>query len=120
MIKNLLLLSACLIVAQGVLAANPYASLNPQNPGTDNFTLIQQYGFDRAETLDYTMDSDVYNNRKKKEQEKEKENYLNNAESVNMSQDMSGQFTSTQYARPGSNNLHFVRDENGRLRIQRY
>lgn len=81
--------------------------------GTRNFSQIQQYQFEKEETLDFVNEPEQY-----KEKREQKNKYLDYQEGkVDVLPSVQTQYNSTN-SRPGSNNLQFVKDENGKIRIK--
>ena len=113
--KLLIALSAVAII--GIINVNP-ASAVPglpmgTNEGTRNITQIQQYQFNKEETLDFANDPEQYKTRRDK-----KNKYLDYQEGkVDITPSARTQYQPTQ-PRPGSNNLQFVGDENGKIRVK--
>jgi len=114
--KKLLIALSAVMVA-GLLNINP-ASAVPGLPmgtdsGTRNVSNIQQYQFNKEETLDFVKDPEQYKTRRDK-----KNKYLDYQEGkVDVTPSVKHQYQTSQ-PRPGSNNLEFVRDENGKIRIK--
>lgn len=114
---NKLLIAASAITVIGLFTAG-FAIAAPGLPtgtdnGTRNFSSIQQYQFNKEETLDFTKDPEQYKQRRDK-----KNKYLDYQEGkVDLTPSVKNQYQTSQ-PRPGSNNLQFVRDENGKIRIK--
>jgi hypothetical protein len=72
-----------------------------------------QYQFEKDETLDFTNNPEAY-----KEKREQKDRYLDYQEGkVDIPQSVKTQYN-LQGSRPGTNNMQFVKDENGKIRIQ--
>lgn len=115
--KFLLSFLALSLSACGADAAFNY--LGAPNEGNRDFAPLSQYQFEKKESLDFLNNSEEY--REKREQ---RDRYLDYQEgkvdvpaNVKMRYNMQD---STEYARPGSNNMQFYRDENGKLRIKAF
>ena len=81
--------------------------------GTASFQTITQHQFEKNETLDFVNDSEEYKNKREK-----KEQYLDYKEGkVDIPKTYSTSET-RYYSRPGSNNLEFSKDDNGRIIIR--
>ncbi len=90
-----------------------FGYLSAPNEGNRNFSTIMQHQFEKEETLDFSKNPDQY-----KEKRENKEKFLDYQEGkVDVPQSARTQFN-IQSARPGSNNMQFVKDENGKIRIK--
>ena len=90
-----------------------FGYLSAPNEGNMNFSTIMQHQFEKEETLDFSKNPDQY-----KEKRENKEKFLDYQEGkVDVPQSARTQFN-IQSARPGSNNMQFVKDENGKIRIK--
>lgn len=116
--KKVLLVSAIVGVmcfGQTVLAASPYGYLGPQNEGNRNFSTLKQHQFEKEETLDFINHSEDY-----KEKREKKEKFLDYQQGkVDVPPSVQTQYN-LQGSRPGSNNMQFIKDENGKIRIKSY
>ena len=116
-LMNKLLIAASAITVIGLFTAGSAIAAPGLPTGTDNgtrnFSSIQQYQFNKEETLDFTKDPEQYKQRRDK-----KNKYLDYQEGkVDLTPSVKNQYQTSQ-PRPGSNNLQFVRDENGKIRIK--
>lgn len=114
--KKLLIALSAVVVA-GLLNVIPASAVPGLPMGTDEGTRsisnIQQYQFNKEETLDFVKDPEQYKTRRDK-----KNKYLDYQEGkVDVTPSVKNQYQ-TSSPRPGSNNLQFVKDENGKIRIQ--
>lgn len=83
------------------------------SPVSRNFSTIQQYQFEKEETLDFIKDPQEYKVKREK-----KNKYLDYQEGkVDVSPSVQTQYQMAP-SRPGSSNLQFVKDENGRIKIK--
>lgn len=81
--------------------------------GTRNFSQIKQHQFEKEETLDFINEPEQYQEKRNK-----KNKYLDYQEGkVDIPQSVKTQYSTTN-SRPGANNLQFVKDENGKIRIK--
>lgn len=112
-----------LLIALPAIAVLGYISVVPSfatpgfPTGTDNatrsFAPIQQRQFEKEETLDFVNNSEQYKERRDK-----KNKYLDYQEGkVDVSPSVKTQYNTTN-SRPGSSNLQFIKDENGRIKIK--
>lgn len=113
---NKLLIALSAVTVIGLLTANSVTAAPGLPTGTDNstrnFSSIQQYQFNKEETLDFVQDPEQYKTRRDK-----KNKYLDYQEGkVDLTPSVKNQYQTNQ--RPGSNNLQFVRDEDGKIRIK--
>ena len=93
--------------------------LTAPNATNVNFAPLTQYQFEKKEALDFVNNSEQY-----KEKREQKDKYLDYQEGkVDVPSTVKTRYNvmdSKEYSRPGSNNMHFVKDENGKLRIKSY
>ena len=114
---NKLLIAISAVLFAGLLTTNSVLAA-PGLPmgtseGTRNISGIQQYQFNKEETLDFVKEPEQYKQRRDK-----KNKYLDYQEGkVDLSPSVKNQYQTSQ-PRPGSNNIQFVRDENGKIRIK--
>lgn len=112
-----------LLIALPAVAVLGYLSVSgafaaPGFPtGTDNatrsFAPIQQRQFEKEETLDFVNQPEQYKERRDK-----KNKYLDYQEGkVDVLPSVKTQYNTTN-SRPGTSNLQFVKDENGRIKIK--
>ena len=116
--KKVLLVSAIagvMCFGQTVLAVSPYGYLGPQNEGNRNFSTLKQHQFEKEETLDFINNSEDY-----KEKREKKEKFLDYQQGkVDVPPSVQTQYN-LQGSRPGTNNMQFIKDENGKIRIKSY
>ncbi len=95
-------------------AANAgYGYLAAPNEGNRNFSTLMQHQFEKEETLDFINTPEQY-----KEKREKKEKFLDyQSGKVDIPPSVQTQFN-LQGSRPGSNNMQFIKDENGKIRIQ--
>jgi hypothetical protein len=105
----------CGIISFGLssTAFATYDYLSAPSEANRNFSQLMQYQFEKEETLDFVNNPETY-----KEKRENKEKYLDYQEGkVDVPQSVRTQYN-LQGSRPGSNNMQFVKDENGKIRIQ--
>ena len=107
------LLTALLL---GFTVGSAYASYNYLGPTTEmnrNFQPLMKHQFEREETLDFSQDPEHY-----KEKREKKEKFIEYQQpKVDIPPAAATQYN-LQGTRPGSNNLQFVKDADGKIRIQ--
>ena len=100
----------------GFTACGAYASYNYLGPTTEmnrNFQPLMKHQFEKEETLDFSQDPEHY-----KEKREKKEKFIEYSQpKVEIPPAAATQFN-LQGTRPGANNLQFVKDEDGKIRIQ--
>ena len=90
-----------------------YGYLSPTTESNRNFQPLMKHQFERQETLDFANNPEEY-----KEKREKKEKFLDYQQSkVEIPPAAATQYN-LQGTRPGSNNLQFVKDENGKIKIQ--
>jgi hypothetical protein len=110
--KFLLIVGIVSFSLSGVAFAS-YDYLSAPNEANRNFSQLMQYQFEKEETLDFTNNPDSY-----KEKREQKEKFLDYQEGkVDIPQSVKTQYN-LQGSRPGSNNMQFIKDENGKIRIK--
>ncbi len=112
--KKLLSVSILLgLMSTGVASASPFNFLTPTNEGSRDFAPLMQYEFEKHETLDFKNNPEEY---KKKREKKNK--YLDYQEGkLDLTPDVKTQYQ-MQNSAPGTNNLRFIRGEDGQIKIQ--
>ena len=104
------------VLVLGFSVSGAYASYNYLSPTTEanrNFQPLMKHQFEREETLDFTQDPEHY-----KEKREKKEKFIEYSQpKVEIPPAAATQYN-LQGTRPGSNNLQFIKDENGKIRIQ--
>ena len=102
-------------VSCGSAIASPFNFLTPTNEGNRNFAPLMQYEFEKQETLDFKNNPEEYKQKREK-----KDRYLDYQEGkVDLTPDVRTQYQMNNYA-PGSNNLQFIRGEDGQIKIKGY
>ncbi len=114
---NKLLIALSAVIVAGLLTSNSVLAVPGLPMGTDEgtrgITGIQQYQFNKEETLDFVKEPEQYKQKRDK-----KNKYLDYQEGkVDLTPSVKNQYQPSQ-PRPGSNNLQFVRDENGKIHIK--
>ena len=108
--KILLLTIVFSLSATGTNAMFDY--LSAPNEGNINFAPLKQYEFEKHEALDFINNSEQYAEKREK-----KEKFLDYQEGkIDVPPMMNTQFN--LQSKPGSNNMQFIKDENGKLRIK--
>jgi hypothetical protein len=104
------------VLLLGFTASTAQASYNYLGPTTEanrNFQPLMKHQFEREETLDFSKDPENY-----KEKREKKEKFIEYQQpKLDIPPAAATQYN-LQGTRPGSNNLQFVKDENGKIRIQ--
>lgn len=107
-----------LIVSLG-LSSSAFASygyLSAPNEGNLPFATLQRHKFEKEETLDFADNPEAY-----KEKRERKERFLDYQEGkVAIPRSVQTQYNLQSSPRPGVNNMQFIKDENGRIKIQSY
>lgn len=90
-----------------------YGYLAPTTESNRNFQPLMQHQFEKEETLDFTQNSENY-----KENRAKKDNYIQyQQQKVDIPPAAATQYN-LQNTRPGANNLQFVKDADGKIKIQ--
>ena len=90
-----------------------YGYLGPTTETNRNFQPLMKHQFEREETLDFSKDPEHY-----KEKREKKEKFIEYSQpKVEIPPAAATQYN-LQGTRPGSNNLQFIKDENGKIKIQ--
>ncbi|MBQ8459754.1 hypothetical protein IJ541_06600 [bacterium] len=111
--KKILLMLLVLSLSTGYTLAKPYDFLSAPNEGNRDLAPFTEHQFEKRETLDFKNRSEEY-----KEKREAKDTYLDYQEGkVDVPPTVKTQYNMQG---PGSNNMQFVRDENGKIRIKRY
>jgi hypothetical protein len=111
--KKVLLLIGVISIGMWSCAFASYDYLSAPNEANRNFSTLMQHQFEKEETLDFVNSPETY-----KEKRENKEKFLDYQEGkVDIPQNYRTQYY-LQGSRPGSNNMQFVKDENGKIRIQ--
>jgi len=111
--KKILFTAFCIGLFSLSASAKPFGFDAGTNAGTSEFAPLMQYEFEKKETLDFKNNPENYKQRRAK-----KDKYLDYKQGkMDIPQDVKTQFN-MQDTRPGSNNLQFIKDENGNIKIQ--
>ena len=103
------------VLAQTSLAfaTTPYGYLTPTTEGTSHLAPLMQYEFEKQETLNFKNSPEEY---KQKRQKKDK--FLDYQEGkLDLPQTIRTQYY-LQNSGPGSNNLKFIKGDDGQIKIQ--
>lgn len=115
--KKFLLAILVLSFSNCTVAAFDY--LSAPNETNRNFAPLTQYQFEKKEAFDFLNNPEEY-----QEKREQKDRYLDYQEGkVDIPANVKTRYNmqdSTEYARPGSNNMQFYKDENGKLRIKAF
>lgn len=115
--KKLLLTTTVLgvlaLISANASMATPYGYLTPTTEGTAQFAPLMQYEFEKSETLDFKNNPESY-----KEKRQKKNKFLDYQEGkVDLPQSVRTQYY-LQNSGPGSNNLKFIKGDDGQIKIQ--
>jgi hypothetical protein len=93
--------------------ASPFNFLGPTNEGSRDFAPLMQYQFEKQETLDFSNNPEEY-----KQKRETKNRYLDYQEGkVDLTPDVKTQYNLNNSA-PGTNNLQFIKGDDGQIRIK--
>lgn len=110
--KKVLLTALLLSFTAGSAFAN-YGYLSPTTEVNRNFQPLMKHQFEREETLDFAKDPEHY-----KENREKKEKFIQyQTNKIEIPPAAATQYN-LQGSRPGSNNLQFVKDKDGKIKIQ--
>lgn len=105
-----------LIVLLGFGVTGAYANYGYLTPTTEmnrNFQPLMKHQFEKEETLEFSQDPENY-----KEKREKKEKFIQyQQQKVDIPPAAATQYN-LQNTRPGANNLQFVKDEDGKIKIQ--
>jgi hypothetical protein len=94
-------------------AASPFNFLGATNEGSRDFAPLMQYQFEKQETLDFSNNPEEY-----KQKRETKNRYLDYQEGkVDLTPDVKTQYNLNNSA-PGTNNLQFIKGDDGQIRIK--
>ena len=110
--KKVLLTVLLLSFTTSIASAN-YGYLGPTTESNRNFQPLMKHQFEREETLDFQKEPELY---KEKREKKEKLMQYQQPK-LEIPPAAATQFN-LQGTRPGSNNLQFVKDKDGKIKIQ--
>ncbi len=99
----------------GLTPISAYASYNYLSPTTEsnrNFQPLMKHQFEKEETLDFTNNPEEYKIKRER-----KEKLIEQQQKISVPPSAATQFN-LQGTRPGSNNLQFIKDEDGKIRIK--
>lgn len=95
-----------------VVSAAPFGLVSPTNEGTSSFAPFMQYEFEKKETLDFQNNPEEY-----KQKRKEKDRYLDyQAGKLDLTPDVRSRYN-IQNSAPGTNNLQFIKGDDGQIKI---
>ena len=107
------LLTALLLSFTASGAFANYGYLTPTTEANRNFQPLMKHQFEREETLDFSQDPEHY-----KEKREKKEEFIEYQQpKIDIPPAAATQYN-LQGSRPGSNNLQFVKDADGKIKIQ--
>lgn len=110
--KKVLLTVLLFSFTAGSVMAN-YGYLGPTTETNRNFQPLMKHQFEREETLDFAKDPENYKDKREK-----KEKLIEYSQpKVEIPPAAATQYN-LQGSRPGSNNLQFVKDADGKIKIQ--
>ena len=115
--KRFLLTTAILgvfaLTSTNVSFGVPYGYLSPTSEGTSQLAPLMEYEFEKQETLDFKNSPEQY---KKKREKKNK--YLDYQEGrLDLTPDVKTQYQ-MQNSGPGTNNLQFIKGDDGQIKIK--
>ncbi len=103
------------ITSSGISYGVPYGYLTPTTEGTAHLAPLMQYEFEKEETLNFQNEPQKY-----KEKRNKKNKYLDYQEGkIDLPQDIRTQYN-LQNSGPGTNNLKFIKGDDGQIKIQGY
>ena len=106
------LLLGILLSFTSVSAYANYGYLSPTTEGNRNFQPLMKHQFEREETLDFTNHPEEYKERREK-----KEKLIEYQQKIEIPPAAATQYN-LQATRPGSNNLQFIKGDDGKIKIK--
>lgn len=99
--------------AGNVALATPFGLVNPTNEGSSAFAPLMEYQFEKQETLDFKNNPEEY-----KRKRESKDRYLDYQEGkLDLTPDVRSRYQ-MQNSAPGTNNLQFIKGDDGQIKIQ--
>ena len=107
------ILGVFIITSSSTSFGVPYEYLAPTTEGTAHLAPLMQYEFEKSETLNFKNEPENY-----KEKRHKKNKYLDYQEGkLDLTPDVKTQYQ-MQNSGPGTNNLQFIKGDDGQIKIK--
>lgn len=109
------ILSIFAVISSDTAFGVPYGYLSPTSEGTSQLAPLMEYEFEKKETLDFKNNPEAYRQKREK-----KDKFLDYQEGkLDLPQNVRTQYY-MQNSAPGTNNLKFIKGDDGQIKIQSF